>query len=89
MQIDDSTQGPGNISWKGRKILDKLLGLQHMTERLPDINPQIRPDPDVTDSNEIFSVTLLNLSAPPPQQVTELFELRVAQVKFDPRERSE
>lgn len=60
-----------------------------MTDKLPDINPQIRPDPDVTDSNEIFSVTLLNLSAPPPQQVTEPFELRVAQVKFDPRERSE
>lgn len=60
-----------------------------MIERLLEINPQIRPGPEVIDSNEIESVTLLNLSAPPPQQTTELFEFLVAQVKFDPSERDE
>jgi|AraCvinosormetaG_1042628.scaffolds.fasta_scaffold21354_1 hypothetical protein len=60
-----------------------------MIERLLEINPQIRPGPEEIDSKEIESVTLLNLSAPPPQQTTELFEIRIAQVKFDPRERDD
>lgn len=81
LQLD--THGPGRIFGNGRlKPEVEPLGQpgpQQITEKLLLVNPQVKFNPATIDSKKNPSVKLLENSPFPPQQMTELFNLLVAQ----------